>query len=134
MEKTFRIKIEGKVYVVTVEDITAEGEQQLYPEPGSMRAQPSELAKPAGGQPSAQGAAAPLSAAGPGDEISPLAGVVKTLYVSNGQSVTEGDKLVALEAMKMITEVLATRAGTVGGIAVAPGDPVEAGQVLLRIA
>jgi biotin carboxyl carrier protein len=132
MEKTFRITIEGKAYVVTVEDITAEGDQRLYPEPGSMKVQPAEAAKPAVAGPAAQQPGAPAEA-GPGDEVSPLAGVVKTVHVSNGQQVAEGDKLVALEAMKMITEVLATRGGTVRDVAVAPGDPVDAGQVMLRI-
>ncbi len=130
MEKTFRITIEGKAYVVTVEDITADGEQRLYPEPGSMKVQPAEPAPAAG---PAGAAPAPLADAGPGDEVAPLAGVVKTVHVAAGQQVAEGDKLVAVEAMKMVTEVLATRAGTVGDIAVAPGDPVEAGQRLLRI-
>lgn len=133
MEKTFRITIEGKVYVVKVEDITAGEEQRLYPEPGSMKVQqPSESApQPAAGR--AAGGAQPEAPGEPGDELSPLAGVVQTVHVAAGQSVTEGDKLVAIEAMKMVTEVVAKRTGTVGDVAVSPGDPVEAGQRLLRI-
>jgi biotin carboxyl carrier protein len=128
MEKTFRITIEGKVYVVKVEDITAGEEQRLYPEPGSMKVQPSESVR----QPAA-GGAQPEAPGEPGDELSPLAGVVQTVHVAEGQTVTEGDKLVAIEAMKMVTEVVAKRTGTVGDVAVSPGDPVEAGQRLLRI-
>lgn len=132
MEKTFRITIEGKVYVVKVEDITAGEEQRLYPEPGSMKVQPTDPARqPDTGR--AAGAAQPEAPGEPGDELSPLAGLVQTVHVAEGQTVTEGDKLVAIEAMKMVTEVVAKRTGTVGDVAVSPGDPVEAGQRLLRI-
>ena len=47
--------------------------------------------------------------------------------------VNEGDKLVSLEAMKMVTHVVAKRGGKITSIAVKPGDPVDAGQVLLTI-
>ena len=133
MEKTFRITIEGRAYVVTVEDITAEGEQRLYPEPGSMKVQPSEPSPPPAAGPADTAPAAPAAAAEPGDEVAPMAGVVKAVHVTVGQHVAEGDKLLDVEAMKMVTQVLATRAGTVEEIAVASGDPVEAGQRLLRL-
>ena len=131
MEKTFRITVEGRAYVVTVEDITDAGAQRLYPEPGSMQVAPPPVASAAPVAPAAPAGA--TAAAGPGDEVSPLGGVVKAVHVSVGQDVAEGDKLVALEAMKMITEVLAQRAGKVTAVAVKPGDPVDAGQVLLTI-
>jgi biotin carboxyl carrier protein len=70
---------------------------------------------------------------GPGDEVAPLGGVVQTVHVSVGQAVNEGDKLVSLEAMKMVTHVVAKRGGKVISIAVKPGDPVDAGQALLTI-
>ncbi|MCB1822417.1 MAG: biotin/lipoyl-binding protein, partial [Candidatus Competibacteraceae bacterium] len=53
--------------------------------------------------------------------------------VNVGQAVSEGDKLVSLEAMKMVTHVVARHGGKVTNIAVKPGDPVDAGQVLLTI-
>jgi biotin carboxyl carrier protein len=132
MEKKFRITVEGKQYVVTVEDISAEGTQSMYPEPGGVM---SAAAAPAPAAPAAAPAptAGPATAAGPGDEVAPLGGVVQTVHVSVGQAVNEGDKLVSLEAMKMVTHVLAKRGGKVTHIAVKPGDPVDAGQVLLTI-
>ena len=132
MEKKFRITVEGRAYVVTVEDISSEGAQKLYPEPGSMSVAP----QPAAPVPTAPPPAAPAPAAasaGPGDELSPLGGVVQEVLVSVGQTVNEGDKLISLEAMKMVTHVYAKRGGTVTAIAVKPGDPVDAGQVLLSI-
>lgn len=130
MEKKFRITVEGKQYVVTVEDISAEGTQGMYPEPGGVM---SAAAAPAPAAPTSAPTAGPATAAGPGDEVAPLGGVVQTVHVSVGQAVNEGDKLVSLEAMKMVTHVLAKRGGKVIHIAVKPGDPVDAGQVLLTI-
>ncbi|NJM10779.1 MAG: oxaloacetate decarboxylase, partial [Synechococcaceae cyanobacterium SM1_2_3] len=71
--------------------------------------------------------------AGAGDEVAPLGGVVQTVHVSVGQVINEGDKLVSLEAMKMVTHVIARRGGKVISIAIKAGDPVDAGQVLLTI-
>lgn len=133
MEKKFRITVEGKQYIVAVEDLS-EGAQNLYPEPGSMNVAPQPAAPvPTAPAPVAASTASPSAAAGPGDEVAPLGGVVQTVHVSVGQAVNEGDKLVSLEAMKMVTHVLAKRGGKIISIAVKPGDPVDAGQALLTI-
>ncbi len=139
MEKKFRITVEGHPYVVTVEDLSGSGSQQLYPEPGSMTPQPAAAATPVPSAPApaastpAPAARNPSASAGPGDEVAPLAGVVQTVHVSVGQVVNEGDNLVSLEAMKMVTHVVASRGGKVTALAVSAGDPVDAGQVLLTI-
>jgi biotin carboxyl carrier protein len=125
MEKKFKITVDGRSYNVTVEDLT-EGSSLIFPEPGSMSI-PEPPAAPAA--PSAP----PPAQAGAGDEVSPLAGVVRSIEVSVGQEVKEGDKLLILEAMKMKTVVIAHYAGKVKNIAVKSGDAVEAGQVLLTI-
>lgn len=134
MEKKFRITVEGKQYIVAVEDISTDGAQNLYPEPGSMSVAPQPTAPvPTAPAPVAASTASPSAAAGPGDELAPLGGVVQTVHVSVGQAVNEGDKLVSLEAMKMVTHVVAKRGGKIISIAVKPGDPVDAGQALLTI-
>ncbi|MFO1430490.1 MAG: biotin/lipoyl-containing protein [Candidatus Competibacteraceae bacterium] len=127
MEKKFRITVEGRQYIVTVEDIT-EGGNLLLPEPGSMHI-PATITPTLVPTPH-------LAAvdANPGDELSPLAGVIHTVDVAVGQVVREGDKLVTLEAMKMITTVIAHRPGTITQLFVKPGDVVEAGQRLLTVA
>ena len=132
MEKKFRITVEGKQYIVAVEDISTDGAQTLYPEPGSMSVVPQAAPAPTAPAP-ASAAPSPSASAGPGDEVAPLGGVVQTVHVSVGQAVNEGDKLVSLEAMKMVTHVVARRGGKVISIAVKPGDPVDAGQALLTI-
>ena len=132
MEKKFRITVEGKPYVVTVEDITADA-QNIYQDTAAAVLSAAPVAAVAAPVAAAPVAAAPAGAAGPGDEIAPLGGVVQTIHVSVGQIVNEGDKVVSLEAMKMVTHVVARRGGKVISIAVKPGDPVDAGQVLLTI-
>jgi biotin carboxyl carrier protein len=138
MEKKFRITVEGKQYIVAVEDLSTDSPQNLYPEPGSMSvapqpAAPVPTASPVTATASAPAGAAAAGAAGPGDEVAPLGGVVQTVHVSVGQAVSEGDKLVSLEAMKMVTHVVARHGGKVTNVAVKPGDPVDPGQVLLTI-
>ena len=132
MEKKFRITVEGKPYVVTVEDITADA-QNIYQDTAAAVLSAAPVAAVAAPVAAAPVAAAPAGAAGPGDEIAPLGGVVQTIHVSVGQIVNEGDKVVSLEAMKMVTHVVARRCGKVVNIAVKPGDPVDAGQTLLTI-
>ena len=120
MMRKFRITVDGKPYDVTVEDMTDDA-GTLYPAP-SMTQQTIEPA-----------AAAATGASDAGDEVSPLGGVVVSIDVSVGQAVSEGDKIVTIEAMKMKTAVIAHSSGTVSNIAVKVGDGVETGQVLLTI-
>jgi pyruvate carboxylase len=54
--------------------------------------------------------------------------------VRPGDVVTKGQKLLSLEAMKMETTVYAERDGRIGEVLVAPGTPVEAGELVARYA
>ena len=51
-------------------------------------------------------------------------------YVKAGDTVSEGQTLMLIEAMKTFNEVKAPRAGKVKSIMVASGQPVEFGEVL----
>ena len=73
------------------------------------------------------------TAADPTQACAPIPGMVTELAVSLGQKVKPGDKLVVLEAMKMLTTVSATAAGTVTEILVKKGDPVDSDDLLLRL-
>lgn len=54
-------------------------------------------------------------------------------FVEAGQSVKPGDVLCIVEAMKMMNQIEADRAGTVGHILVEDGEPVEYDQPLVTI-
>ena len=71
----------------------------------------------------------------PGDarEVgAPMPGLVVTVAVRPGDVVTKGQKLLSLEAMKMETTVYAERDGKLAEVLVAPGTPVEAGELVVR--
>ncbi len=114
-EELYTVTVEGVSYSVTVGnggDVTGIGAV------GGAAA-----AAPAGAVPSG------------GDPLpAPLAGNIFKVLVSPGQQVNEGDTLIILEAMKMETEVSASKSGTVGAVNVKEGDSVAVGDSLLTIA
>ncbi|NGN92233.1 acetyl/propionyl-CoA carboxylase subunit alpha [Nocardioides sp. KC13] len=65
-----------------------------------------------------------------GSLLAPMPGSVVSVHAEPGESVTAGQKLIVLEAMKMQHTVTAPTAGTVTEIDVSPGTQVAAGQVL----
>ena len=77
----------------------------------------------------------------PGAVTSPMVGTVylqaepgSAAFVSVGQSVKVGDTLLIIEAMKVMNQIVAPRAGTVTAILVQNAEPVEYGQPLVVIA
>jgi acetyl-CoA/propionyl-CoA carboxylase, biotin carboxylase, biotin carboxyl carrier protein len=82
-----------------------------------------------------KGASARKSATGAGnDVISPMHGVVVEVSVAQGASVAEGDIVAVIEAMKMMNEIRAHKAGTVATVHVEPGATVEARTPLVTLA
>ncbi|MBI5297832.1 MAG: biotin/lipoyl-binding protein [Chloroflexi bacterium] len=68
------------------------------------------------------------------DELTaPMPGQVRAVNVAEGDSVTKGQTLLVLEAMKMEIRVSAPRDGLVGKLLVQQGQTVEREQVLIEI-
>ncbi len=63
----------------------------------------------------------------------PMPGVIRALTVAVGESVSRGQLLVMLEAMKMEHRIVAPQDGVVGEIHIAVGDQVGNGQKLLTL-
>ena len=59
---------------------------------------------------------------------------VMEIYVSEGDQINVGDTIVLLESMKMEIPVIAEEPGEVARIAVAVGDVVQEGDLLISIA
>ena len=60
-------------------------------------------------------------------------GIVQKLYVTEGDQVKEGDTLLIVEAMKVMNQIQAPRAGTVREVLVVDAQPVEYDQPLVII-
>ena len=124
MPRHFNVTVNGVDYQVAVEELNA---------------QPAATAAPAKAPvtPVTPAVSAPAPGAAPANEGTPvlaqMGGSIATILVKQGQSVSKGDKVIELEAMKMKVPVVATESGQVTSIQVAEGDPVEIGQVLITI-
>ncbi len=64
----------------------------------------------------------------------PMPGMVSSVAVAEGRRVTAGDLLMTIEAMKMETALHAERDGAVAALHAAPGQNVEAKDLLLEFA
>jgi biotin carboxyl carrier protein len=67
------------------------------------------------------------------DLVAPMPGLVRSVNVSEGDSVTKGQTLLLLEAMKMEIRIQAPRDGVVRKLFVNQGQTVEREQMLVEI-
>ncbi len=67
------------------------------------------------------------------DLASPMQGTIVKIAVSNGDTVSEGDLIVVLEAMKMEQPINAHRSGVVSGLGANVGDVIESGVAICQI-
>jgi 3-methylcrotonyl-CoA carboxylase alpha subunit len=65
--------------------------------------------------------------------ISPMPGAVVSLNAKAGEKVSEGDKLITIEAMKMEHGLTAPRDGVISEVLVKLGDQVEDGALLIAL-
>jgi biotin carboxyl carrier protein len=115
-----RVEVNDRLFTVRVLDRPrAQGAQQRPAPPRPARAA------------SRNGSA---TAHGSGNAVlAPMHGVVVEVGVEPGATVREGDVVAVIEAMKMMNEIRAHRAGTVGSVMVERGATVEAQSPLLTI-
>ena len=142
--KKLRITVDGKTYEVEVEVLgsriasvaPAAAPAPVAAAPAPVAAAPAPVASAPVAAPAPKPAAkpaAPAAPAGANDVVSPLAAVVVSVNVKEGQQVKAGELVVMLEAMKMNTPINAVADGTVAKVNVAPGQSVEEGQVLISL-
>ena len=120
--KRFNVTVNGKAYDVAVEEITD----------GSAPAVAAPVAAPAAPTPTPAPAAAP--AAGAGESVTaPMPGTILDVKANVGDTVTRGQVIMILEAMKMENEIMSPCDGTVLSVNVTKGASVETGAVLCVI-
>ena len=118
--ETYDVNVDGKVYRV---EVAPSGTlTSVTPASGSQTQ----------AQPQTNSAEASASTASQSIDA-PLAGNVFKVLVRNGDSVSEGDVVMILEAMKMETEIRSAYTGTVTDITVGEGDAVTSGQPLILL-
>lgn len=121
--RTFHITVNGKTYVVDVDE-------QGVPESRGQVPAAAPAPVPASA-PAPTPAAAPAAAAQGGTPIKAgVAGKVFRVDALPGQKVSAGDTLMILEAMKMEIPVVAPSEGTIATVDVQTGADVTVGQVL----
>ena len=62
----------------------------------------------------------------------PMPGMVVNVAVNAGDRVSQGQKLLTMEAMKMETTLYAERDGQVAEVLVSPGSQVDTGDLVIR--
>jgi acetyl-CoA carboxylase biotin carboxyl carrier protein len=130
--------IEGEESVRISRNSHAAPAAMTYAAPQMMAPAPAPAAPAA---PAPAEAAAPESVSTDNAVLSPMVGTFyrspspdASAFVEVGQSVRVGDVLCIVEAMKMMNQIEADRAGTVTAIHVENGEPVEFDQPLITIA
>ena len=124
----YKITLNDRVYEVEVErgvaQVTNEYDYVAPAAPAPVAA----AAAPVAAAPAA--APAPVAAAAGEKVNAPMPGTILNVLVKVGDTVTEGQNLMVLEAMKMENEMLAPKAGKVVQIAVTKGQSVATGDLL----
>lgn len=120
--KNYRITVNGNEYDVAVEEVGASTSTSAPK--AATKAAPKKATK-----------AAPKASAGAGSVkvSSPMPGKILSVKKNVGDSVSKGDTILVLEAMKMENDIVAPEDGTIASIDVNEGASVEAGAVLATL-
>ena len=126
---TAKVAVNGNEYDV---DITYKGGEVVAftpatPRPAAPRA--AAVAAPVAAAP----AAAPAGDVSGNNVVAPMPGLIMKVLVKVGDTVTVGQKVMTMEAMKMENDINAGSAGTVKAVLVKEGDNVKEHQPLVTI-
>ena len=119
-DEAMRVEVNGKLFRVRFVDLpngfanATSGTPKVLPKKG--------------------GAKTKRAAAQGNDIVTPMHGVVVEIPVAEGATVAEGDVVAIIEAMKMMNEIRAHKAGTVAKIHAAKGATLEARSPILTLA
>lgn len=131
--RNFRVIVNDNEYTVAIEELTEDkGTQQQTSAPTQPAPQAATPPRPNQNPPKAQTPQpAQVSGGSGGTIIAPMPGTILKISVTKGDTVTKGQTLLVLEAMKMENEIQAPSDGVVQGLNVAEGASVNAGDVLI---
>nr|VFK14971.1 MAG: methylmalonyl-CoA carboxyltransferase 1.3S subunit [Candidatus Kentron sp. LPFa]VFK19311.1 MAG: methylmalonyl-CoA carboxyltransferase 1.3S subunit [Candidatus Kentron sp. LPFa]VFK30746.1 MAG: methylmalonyl-CoA carboxyltransferase 1.3S subunit [Candidatus Kentron sp. LPFa] len=129
-----RITLDGVTYDLDVEFVDEGGVAPPSGASGSAPKAPPSAPASSGTAKAAPKKPAPSAAVDSSEKTiaSPLSGTVFKVLSKVGDVVEANQDLLILEAMKMETNVVSTIAGTIKNVAVAEGDAVSQGQLLIE--
>ncbi|OAA31050.1 hypothetical protein AT15_08735 [Kosmotoga arenicorallina S304] len=134
MLKKYRVRVNGKEYLVEVEEIQNLQEVPASEEQGSTSGvQRTAPVRKVSSESIAEKTAqhkSPEHSTG-GSLISPMTGIILDVLVSAGDYVNKGDKVIVMEAMKMENSVLSDRDGVIKEVRVKKGDNINAGDIMI---
>ncbi len=137
MLKNYKVTVNGKTYDVQVEELNAQNSAPQATQATQATVAPAQptVAAPTPQPQKAETPVAPASSPANGVNVeAPMPGKILKINVANGDTVTEGQQVMVLEAMKMENEIFTTTSGKVAKICVKEGDNVATGDVLMVIA
>jgi acetyl-CoA/propionyl-CoA carboxylase biotin carboxyl carrier protein len=124
VEQTYAVEVSGKRFDVRVVGPPFGGAAANGSGATAQRAAPKRARRSGGGS----------SGAGGADTLaSPLQGNMWKVLVKQGDTVTEGQLLCIIEAMKMENEITAHKAGKIVELPIAEGEPIQAGAPIATI-
>ena len=124
--KRFSVTVNGKAYDVAVEEIT----DGSVPVVAAAPAAPA----PVAAAPAPAAAPAAPAAAGEGETVTaPMPGTILDVKVNVGDTVSKGQVIMILEAMKMENEIMAARTIEVTDRAAKKNDTVNSGDTLATV-
>lgn len=123
--KKYQITVNGNVYEVEVEEVSAGAATTAVATPA-----PAQVVVPKAA-PAAPKATAP--AAGSKTVTSPMPSTILEVKVNAGQTVKRGETMFILEAMKMENEIPAPEDGVVASVDTTKGASVATGAVLATL-
>jgi biotin carboxyl carrier protein len=115
-----QVVVNGRSYDVTIENSGELAPPTTSDRPARATAPPTAPAKP-------------ISVATAGEVIAPIPGLILDVRVHEGESVSSGQTVATMEAMKMENNLTAPVAGIVQEIRVKKGAEVATGDVIMRI-
>jgi biotin carboxyl carrier protein len=131
--KKLIISVNGKKYDVEVEVLDEDDspvQTQAFYNPSLFKSENYGLQNPSSDNVIiARPSSAPAS--GKNTQNSPVNGKLMEIYIHEGDTVAERDKILAIEAMKMKTNIYASRNGKIAKIHVRVGDQIDQNQLLI---
>jgi len=131
------VTVNGKVFQVDIENMTAPGAKPLAaPRPAAPASVGSaaKAAPPPTPPPVAPTPISPSAAvSGNGVVVCPIPGLILDIKVAVGDTVTAGQTVATMEAMKMENNIITPVAGKVKEVKVAKGATVAGGDVIMVI-